>query len=223
MHLLLGQVLSGKLLFGLPTLSQITGPDSAAIPALPPAPFYEAWLFENPLPLTLALMGLGIALLMLFFRLGKAKQGGLICAVALVLAAGAFAAGRIVETPRETLAESTGRLVDATAGGDGVIMRELLNEGVTLDGGRYKFIPTITGREPLVTRAEALPRDVVRVVVLETRAGLDGPNVARTQVRLWAFGPGDQLYGHSWWGLDWQQRDGAWTAVGIEPLWIQGG
>ncbi|MEL7483061.1 MAG: hypothetical protein AAFN41_01785 [Planctomycetota bacterium] len=214
--------LLATLLSAAPALAQITGPSTAAVPDLPPAPFHEAWLFENPLPISLALAGLGIALLMLLLRKGKAKQGGIAFGVCVLLAGGAFAAGTLIETPRETLRASTARLVEVTAAGDAEGMRELLHPDVTLGRGQIEFIPEIMGREPLIARAESLPRDVIRVVVLEARAGLDGPRVGRTQVRLRAFGPGDQLYGHSWWGLDWQENDGEWAAIGIEPLWIQG-
>lgn len=207
-----------------PTLGQLTGPDTAAVPDLPPAPLHEAWLFENPLWLSLALVAIGVVVALMMLRLGKARLGLLGGGVAVLLGAGTFAAGHLVETPRETLAADTARLVQATATADAATMRELLHPDVTLRRGRARFIPEITGRESLLAIAgDRIPRAIGRVVVLETRAGLDGPNVARTQTRLRTLGPDGQLFGHSWWGLDWQQRDGTWTVVGIEPLWIQGG
>ncbi len=206
----------------VPVLAQLTGPTADSVPALPPAPFYDAWLFESPLPLAIVLLVVGLGGGFVLLQAGK-RRGALVAGVlGPLLAVGAFAAGAAVETPRETLAASTADLVNATASADGAAMRSLLHPDVSLRPGSARFIPEITGRDRLIDEADRLPRAVDRVMVLETRAGLDGPRVGRTQVRLRVFGPGDQLYGHSWWGLDWQRHDGEWTAVGIEPLWIQG-
>ncbi len=206
------------------TLSQILGPDTAAVPDLPPAPPLDAWLFENPFWLVTALAAFAALALIVGLRRGRPRQGALIGAALALLAAGAFAAGHLVETPRETITARSGQLVQATAAADNTAMRDLLHPDVALRPGGIKFIPEITGRERLLALVgDRIPRAVERVVVLETRAGLDGPRVGRTQVRLRAFGPGGQLYGHSWWRLDWQEHQGQWTAVGIEPLWVQGG
>lgn len=205
------------------TLGQLIGPDTAAVPDLPPPPFYEDWLLVNPLPLAIALGALCVLLGLIFVQRGKARRGLASALVGIVTGALVLLAGAAVTTPREIMIEHTSRLVQATASGEAEVMRELLHADVVLKPGPVKFIPNLGGRDRIIgIAADRLPRAVDRVVVLETRGGLDGASVGRTQVRLRTFGPGGQLYGHSWWGLDWQEYEGRWIVVGIEPLWIQG-
>lgn len=205
----------------IPTLGQVMGPDPASIPALPPQPSYEPWLFEDPFMLVVLLAAVGIALALGLLRLGRRMPAVITIVLAALASGSVIAAAQLVTTPHERLKENTARLVQATAEADAAAMRDLLDPDVTLRSGSYRFIPGYSGRDRLIAGAEQVPRVLESVSVLEARAGLDGPRVARTQVRLRAYGMGGQLLGHSWWELLWHKQEDHWVVVEIEPLWIQ--
>lgn len=201
---------------------QIGGPTGAEVPALPAAPAWEVWLLETPLIVAGVLVALGVAGLVRRGRVWRSAGAALIAA-----GLGVYAAGFLIETPRETLVGRTHELVAAASSADAGALRGVLDEGaaVVAPRGRSRGFPVAyAGREAIIAAAVSrLPGlGIGRVVVLEVRSAVDGPEVGRTHVRVRAEGEGGAWLGHAWWEIDWVRREAGWLAAEIEPLWVQG-
>lgn len=210
---------------------QILGPDEGALPALTETPLLEHWLYESP-TLPAGLLAL-LAALAIFFTLKQPKKlvGILIAGVLLAAAAGLFLTARSVTTQREMLSERSARLVEAVARVDFPAVRALVRPDVRLGpsdnaDGLARSIPRISGILPLEGVMALRLREEGAFIgshqVLETRAGMDAPNMGRTLVRVRVRGPSGELLGHSWWELEWKLSGGDWLASRIEAIWIQG-
>ena len=207
------------------------GPDQAAIPDLPSPPFFEHAVFESP-ALLVAILGVVCVLAVVAALRSRRRWPGLVGA-AVMLASGAsvlVAADRIT-TDREQIIDRTAQLVDALAEVDTDTLDRMLLENARLGpgpsaGGYARSVPELDSRQSItamVRRRLGNANLIGSHHILETRAGLDGPNVARSLVRVRIMGPDDAYVNHSWWGLDWRRRDGKWMVAGIDALWIQGG
>ncbi|GIW73734.1 MAG: hypothetical protein KatS3mg103_0256 [Phycisphaerales bacterium] len=196
------------------------------IDPLPAAPLWERWLFEQPLVPALALVLLSGVCLAVLAR--RNRRAAVALAGVLLLAAGGLAlSAHLVTTTRERLLSRTAQLVHAVARADASALGELLAEDAQLkaSGDLGRVLPRIEGRQALIGRIEqdlggryALERWAVH----DAQATVDGPNVARTQVRV-AVQPRAFDRPHaSWWRLHWTRDQlGRWRCFEIEPRWIQ--
>jgi hypothetical protein len=222
-------------------LAQITNP--AAPPPLPPAPLWERLILENPWPTAGVLAILAIATMGIMSRTkadGDRRFAGLplrtIIALALAILGGiVLAVGTAITTDREALRAGTARLVDVTARSDTAALERMLSEDVRLrlpaglpGGGRNgASVP----RETILTMVEQYLGPQGRYPLREHRiaeiqATLDGPRVARAQVRIRVVPEATALPYTSWWRIDWR-KDGegeaaVWRVIGIEPLVLPG-
>ncbi|MEY2795591.1 MAG: hypothetical protein RIR10_1307 [Planctomycetota bacterium] len=76
-----------------------------------------AWIFESPLPLTIALATVGLALLVRG-RTQQSRPLAIAGGVSILLAIAVFFAGRMVTSPGEHAARTTEALVDRAVAGD---------------------------------------------------------------------------------------------------------
>ncbi|MCA9271885.1 MAG: hypothetical protein KDA31_02450 [Phycisphaerales bacterium] len=207
---------------------QILGPDEGSLPALPKTPLLEHWLFESPTLLTGLLVVLGVVALIAALR-RKKKLAPLIGAVVLfVLAAGVYVTAGLVTTDREVLMGRTAELVGAVAEGNADGVRAILAEPFRINpsdnaSGNARRVPRITDFEQIRTAIEKWINPLIGShQILETRAGMEGPSIGRTLVRVRVRMPDGGLLGHSWWEIEWRRSGDTWLATRIEAVWIQG-
>ena len=81
-----------------------------------------------------------------------------------------------------------------------------------------------TGKDRVLRLVQTRGASIVQSAsTKEVRAGLLGPQVARTQIKIRV--DGDMVPSNSWWLIDWNRSSpdsDDWVAVYIEPIWIQG-
>ncbi|HED53374.1 MAG TPA: hypothetical protein ENJ00_04145 [Phycisphaerales bacterium] len=207
------------------------GPDQAAIPDLPSPPFVEHVVFESPAMLVAVLGVACVVAVVIAVRSRRRLWGMLVAGALLVVAGGVLISADRVTTDREQVIARTALLVDALAAVDTRTLEAMMIDNARLGpgpdaGGYARSIPELDSKADIITTVQRRLGNSNLIGshrILETRAGLDGPNVARSLVRVRITGPDDAYLNHSWWGIDWRRRDGQWKVAGIEALWIQGG
>ncbi len=220
--------------YSLPAfLAQSSGPTSAPAP-LPKGPLLERLLFEQPLG-TAALIGvLGLVGFLAMRRLGKVRQATAIGGVAGVLALGVVIASALVTTARERVRVLTREIVQATASVDSPTLVRLLAPDACVSDPRGVLsigFPTVAGRDELLEHivqrmGAGGPWKLRDWSVGRVEATLDGPQIARTQVRVRVTSEAGAAMGFnfataSWWRIDWRRSapDASdWQAFAIEPL-----
>ncbi len=207
---------------------QILGPDEGSLPALPDTPILEHWLYEAPLLPVGVLVIVGFVVLITTVRRQKKAPSLIVAAVLFVLAAGVYLTAGRVTTDREILIDRTAELVASVAEGNADGVRAILAEPFRISpsdnaAGTARRVPQISDFEQIRT---AISKWIVPFVgshqILETRAGMDGPSIGRTLVRVRVRMPDGGLLGHSWWEIEWRASGDQWLATRIESIWIQG-
>lgn len=198
-----------------------------SVPSLPAPGPIDRWLLEQPLPLAVGLVLLGLAGLLIARGAGRGRLGVALAVAGVALGAAAVLVGRGVVTEGERLTRATHELIDAAARADTAALEGMLTEDVGLRtaGDIAGAVPTTASRRRVLDRVEAYLGSRYRLGEWSARslsASVDGANVARTQalvsVRLEEGGFANQ----SWWRIHWTRRgDGPWRAFELEPLWIQ--
>jgi hypothetical protein len=191
------------------------------LPELPKAGFIDQWVFESPLPLSIALVAIGVIVLGTIRHSEHAKRIGIpTFLAAAALGAAVFVAGQLVTTDREYLRDLSKQLVTSAGAGDGVVLGSLLDKQVKLK----MAMVSSSGRDKLVSLAKSRAAPMINSIsTREVRAGLDGPQVARTHIKVRV--KGDMIPPLSWWRVDWfrdSTESNEWRVSHIEPLWIQG-
>jgi hypothetical protein len=210
-------------------LAQIGGKDAATVPRLPDPPLFAHYVLENPWPLTIGLALVGIVAMLVLKRRGMPAEGTRALGLAFLLAAIVAGLGAAITTQRETLRSRTRELVDLTAEAKTTDLRDLLTEQARVGAFMVHF-GGVRGREEVLG---AVRRYLGEQIPLESheigpvQATIDGPNIARTQVRVWVKPRKDeQKYGvatGAWFRIEWR-RDGAgpWRASTISIMQIDG-
>jgi hypothetical protein len=197
------------------------------VEALPTPPLLERLLFEQPLIPVAALAVLAIIAAIAFARRNQRRRGLIVAAALAAAAAGLALLATLVTTDREVLLERTQALIAATAAVDTTPLTDLLSEDASLRtaGSIARVLPDIETRGEILARAEGELRGRYRISsweILDRQATLDGPNVARTQVRVGVEADQFSRTHYSWWRLHWERDpSGQWRCFEIEPLWIQ--
>jgi hypothetical protein len=182
----------------------------------------ESLLFERPLPAVVAL--LLIAAVVAWTGHSRGRPALLRTAAVVVLLAGAWgAAGALVTTDREAVSRRSRELVAAVAAVRTSDVAAILDRDATLT---YFRAPAGLDREAILREVERTLGGEYRIRearVGEVQAKIDGPNLARTQVRVTVVPEATGLPHLSWWRIDWRRgTDGTWRAFSIEPLVITG-
>jgi hypothetical protein len=195
-------------------------------PPLPPGPFLERVLFEQPFGLVTGLALAAVVAFVILNRRGQARAGLISGATLALLAAGAYLLSAIVETPREQIARAARSLVDATAAADTRAIAPMLAPDARLVS-RFRIPGEPIGeagldKEGIIAAVEhALGRShpLKDHSVKEVQSQIDGPASGRTQVKVWV-----QLEmgvpNTSWWLIRWRRDGEQWRATSIEPLEI---
>ncbi|MBM4107401.1 MAG: hypothetical protein FJ255_01065 [Phycisphaerae bacterium] len=198
-------------------LVQVTPP-----PDLPRPPLWEALLFERPLPAVVAL--LLVAAIVAWTGLAGGRRRALLIALAMAALAPAWCAlAVLVTTDREAVARRSRDLVRAVADVRVADVARILDQDATL---AYFRAPAGLDRDGILREVERTLGGAYRVNearVGRVQATLDGPDLARTQVKVTVV-PEATAYPHlSYWRLDWRRGDdGVWRVFAIEPLAIAG-
>jgi hypothetical protein len=186
---------------------------------LPGGPAWERLLFENPLPLVVLLLASAVVVFFVMRRRAKAGIGAAVAGVLGLLAAGAWVLAREVVTVREEVKAAAAELVDAAAKADTARLEVLLDDNAVAyssaaPGGMLKDRILAEVRRQLGERFR-----VSRYEIEESQAVVDGPGVARAQLRVWVEETDSRGSLSSWWGLD-LKRDsgGGWRTSVIRPL-----
>lgn len=201
-----------------PTLPSLSGP-----PALQHA------LFENPIPLVILAVALGLAAYAITSRLDRRKIGLAAVGAAAVLGAALVMLSQAVTTDRERVIAQTRVFVTAVAEADAAELDRVLAPDARLfvtgtgsgwrKGAILNWVETNLG-----------PRSVYEIEghsIREIQAEI-GPSgrIARTRARV-VVTPADSSPMGFICMLTWQQTDvesnaEAWSLIEIEPLWLQG-
>jgi hypothetical protein len=214
-----------------------------APPPLPPAPLWERLILENPWPTAGVLAILAVATLVVMSRTnadGNRRALGLplrtIVALAMALAGSiVMVLGMTITTDREALRAGTARLVELTAGAQTDALDPMLAPDVRLR------LPA--GMPGAGLSGASIPKDTLLMMVeqyfgqsgryplrehrvQEVQAAIDGPRIARTQVRVRVTPEATALPYTSWWRIDWRREgeaaSGPWRVIAIEPLVLPG-
>lgn len=195
---------------------------SANFPPLPGPPLLERYFLESPLVVVGALLIAAVAGFFILNARGKLGLGAVVAGAGVALAAGVWAMAALIVTERERLADRTRELIDATAIADTGAISPMLAERAEV------IVPNLRSYETrgmILAAVEEYPGRQYPIEshsVAETRAVVDGPRTARTQVRV--LHSGNAIPGASWWEIEWRREspDEAWIVDAIRLLWLQG-
>lgn len=196
--------------------------DAPRLDPLPEAPAWQSLLFEKPLPLVVACVGLGLVVAWAFRRTHP-RRAMLAAGTGVILGAAFTALAASVHTEREHLASATLRLVDAVVEPDAQKLRPMFALDVQAEGPGFM----LRGRDELADWLDTQMRGDFRVTewkVLELRSGVDSPQVARTQARVRVQPERSRSPVIVWMHMDWYRpRAGeAWQLRGVRPVWVSG-
>lgn len=185
-------------------------------PLLPDAGPFQKWVLEQPLIPAILLVGVGAALFYILRGQGKAKEGRNLALVLSLVGVAIYVAGSLVETTGEKLQTRARKLVDAVARVNSTEVDQLLAPDASV-------APWGFDRDTIMRRLE---NDLGRVYPIKShsiqslRAHVDGPNSARTQVRVTVVSDGALYSGPtgSWWLISWRKDSatGEWKVREIE-------
>ncbi|MEZ6163708.1 MAG: hypothetical protein R3B67_04655 [Phycisphaerales bacterium] len=193
-------------------------------PSLPPLPqpsAFEHWILEQQLWPAIALTVLGIIAINVLRSIpSAAKHRFTVAGVLVLLAVGVFITGASVVTQRELLQDRSRQLVQSVADRDPQALRAMLDDRCVLQSRFGSATSADRIVELAITRN---PGVVASAEVGKVNAGLYGPQVAATQIRVRT--EGSMLPSLSWWRVEWQRADADnadWLVSHIEPIWVQG-
>lgn len=195
------------------------------LPGLPDPPFLSHALFENPIPPVILSIALALAAYAIATRLNRRRLGVLAAAIGLSLGAAVVLIATLVETKRERVQAQTRSLVAAVAEGDTTALGRLLTDDARLffkgsQAGWTKdailaWVGENLGPGSLYAVADHRTGEV------KAEIGPSG-RVARTRATV-AITPTEGGPSRFICMIQWQETTpGQWTAIEIDPLWIQG-
>lgn len=205
-----------------PAIAQ-TGFEPGPPPPLPDPPALESWLFERPAALAVVLLVIGIITIFALNRAGKPKQGLWALGGFVIAAISAAVTSHLVVTERERLADATRGLVEA------IVTADTRDASARIDADAEVVVRplSLTFRyDEVIRRIGTDMTTTYRVAehrIGRVQAVVDGPNTARTQVRVVAAQQGGRRAG-TWWLLHWRLgTDGIWRLYLAECLRIDPG
>lgn len=195
--------------------------EPSSLPPLPqPGPF-EHWVLEQPVLPAAVLLFIALATLFALRHTKHFKRVGIpVAIVAILCGVGVYLLGSMTITDREHLQLRSHDLVQAVAESNPSTLRSMLDDDARL----ASVFASAQGADRIVTLATTRNSGVVRSAeVGQINAGLYGPQVATTQIRVRT--QGDMFPTLSWWRVDWtrpSETSDAWVVTHIEPIWVQG-
>jgi hypothetical protein len=221
------------------TLAQIGGTGSggtasSAVPMLPSPPLLAHYLLENPWPVLAGLITAGIIAAVVLNRRGRLRAGLRILAMAAVLALGVWILAASVTTEREVLRARTRELVETTVAVRTAELADMLTDRISVSSP--VGAPSPQGKDAVLQAVEQTLTSAISIkehTVGPVSAVVDGPNVARTQVRVWVRLKGDAAFYDAplgaWFRIGWtrtrgsgNEPDGPWRVTSIDVLQVDG-
>lgn len=207
---------------GKGALSFLDVPDPAP---LPKPPLLSHLLFENPLPVTLVLVVLGLVLYVVLNARARFKQGLILAGACVLMAGGVWILAAIVQTDQEKMRQTARDLVDAVTRVDVGTVDRLLTSDARLSGvpmlgemGKPAILSAISGN-----LGPGGGYEVAEHSIQEMQSVIDGPLSGRVQLRVRVEVRQMGYPNVSWWGLGLARgTDGTWKVVGIRALAIRG-
>lgn len=191
------------------------------LPSLPQQSFFEQWVLQSPLLLSVIILAVGFFAYMLLRNSKHSKKIGIpSLGVASAIAGGVFALGSFITTDREQLQTRSQELVVATANADQSALTQLLDDRASI---KTAFGSADSKDKILSLVASRAAPTIQSATIREIRVGVYGDQVARTQIKIRVAG--EMVPSNSWWQVDWTRPDTEtemWVVTDIEPLWIQG-
>jgi hypothetical protein len=172
---------------------------------LPPAPFFARWFLETPVPTIIVFAIAAMVGWWWFQRAGKLRAAWITVAACIIAAGLTYLLATVVVTEREKLQARAGDLIKAAIATDANTVETYLREDVSVtllgDGKPSLNKATIVQR----LREDRFTRDHVQSARLGwVTATLDGPNVARTQCRIYT---NLDYAGSTTWMIHWARKD----------------
>ena len=189
---------------------------------IPPPPWWQSLLLEDPLPLILGLLTVGVVLRLVASRSSRPKLNyGALAAIAA--AVGAFLLAHYVQTARETLIARSEALVQATAPLNTAAVNALLTPDVAVTGPQgARIVPPGRLRDYLDSNLQRFPIESHAIMKVDAAADGDaGKSIVsiRSQSEH-AVVPGGLA---STWALTWRKTaHGQWRVGEIRWLSLQG-
>jgi len=195
--------------------------EPTALPDLPAQGLIDHWILSSPLPLTLSSIAIGILIFGILRHTKHCRRIGIpSLIIGLVIGVSISLAGALTTTDHETLDARSRQLVQAAAIADQAALESLLADQVRV---QTSFVSK-TGKSRIIALAQTRAAPLIEsVTVREVRAGLFGPQVARTQIKIKVNA--DLIPPMSWWAIDWTRPSpdsDNWVVTHIESVWIQG-
>ncbi len=199
------------------------------LPSLPSPPAFQHALFENPIPLVILAVALGLAAYAIATRLDRRKIGLVAVGVAVVLGAAMVMLSQAVTTDRERVIAQTRAFVAAVADADASVLDRVLAPDarlfVTGTGSGWRKGAIIDWVETNLGPGSVYEIESHSVREIQAEIGPSG-RTARTRTRV-TVTPVDSSPVGFICMLTWQQTDAesdadAWSLIEIEPLWLQG-
>lgn len=188
---------------------------SASMPHFPSGPALERWLFEEPIPTMLVLVGLGIIGAYVLRQNGRGRQMGWALVAAAVLSTAVWSLAQLVTTDREVLREGTNAFVEAMATGDRNGARSLLDKDAFLVAAGAEYG---NDGDDIADVAPQAARYVDTYNLRTVSSTMDGTNTGRTRFDITlGINGSPQLMG---WELAWRRVGGSWRIVRAECMTI---
>jgi hypothetical protein len=174
---------------------------------LPPAPFLERFLLQDPIPTVIFLVIAAAIGWWLLQRAGKPRAAAVTGVACLLGAGGVYLLARLVVTEREALVARCAELVNNTIAMRSEAVEPLLRSDVIAS------VPQLNGeynRAEIVKQIrENIPlrRGAKEANFKWATATLDGPNVARTQCRVQVQMPLYEAWMPTTWMIHWTRTD----------------
>jgi len=210
-------------------LAQFGGNDAAPVPRLPDPPFFAHYLLESPWFFAAGLVVAGVVAMLVLKRRGQPIEGTRALAAGFILGAIVAGVGTAITTEREALRLRTRELVDLAAEAKTTDLRDLLTEQAHI-GVFMSYFTGVRGREEVLGAVQLYLGDRYPLASHEVgpvQAVVDGPNIARTQVRVWVkLHKDQQAYGGAigaWFRIEWTRDSaGQWKAGVISIMQVDG-
>lgn len=200
-----------------------------SVPSLPDPPALQHALFENPIPPIIAAIALALAAYAIANRLGRRRLGLLLAAAACVPGLATVALSLAVKTDRERIAQLTRSLVAAVANADADALDQAIADDALLmmrgAGRGWSKDRVIDWVAAYLDPSSLYALEEHRVTELQAEIEPNG-QLGRTRASITLTpanaGSTTRFICMITWRKEPPGSAQPWTAVEIEPLWLQG-
>lgn len=203
-------------------LTEIPSLMTRTLGAFPPAPLTDRLLFESPIVVPVAVLGLALIIGFGMGRAGKGRGGWIVVGIAAVVAVGIAISSRVVETDREAIERLTREFVESVMENDRGRVEELLSTRLTVAADGQSA--PLDAREFILNQVERVSAEIERhatnvqeaAITVEDAAGKSKFAFSVLQSRGYGFGV-------STWVLDWQKTPSVgWQINTIDLVALNG-